>query len=108
MKIVILYIFLQLYANGIIVLWFIIDETSGKNKDFVLLFYCSFLIDPKNGGSVLLHSVCKNSPVDMMSHPRRLESSLTTLCEPKFHISQLALPSLFACTNLRTTNRDCN
>jgi hypothetical protein len=28
MKIVILYIFLQLYANGNIVLWFIIDETA--------------------------------------------------------------------------------
>ena len=50
-----------------------------KNKDFVLIFYCSFLIDPKNGGSVLLQSVGKNSPVDMMSHPRRRESSLTTL-----------------------------
>jgi hypothetical protein len=42
----------------------------GKIKDFILMFYCSFWIDPKSGGSVLLHSVGKNSPLDMMSHPR--------------------------------------
>jgi hypothetical protein len=47
----------------------------GKNKDFVLIFYCSFWIDPKNGGSILLQSVGKNLPVDMTLHPRRLESS---------------------------------
>jgi len=47
----------------------------GENKDFVLIFYCSFWIDPKNGGSMLLQSVGKNFPVDIMSHPRRFESS---------------------------------
>jgi len=26
----------------------------GKNKDFVLIFYRSFWIDPKNGGSMRL------------------------------------------------------
>jgi hypothetical protein len=47
----------------------------GKNKDFVLTFYCSFCVDPKNGISMLLQSVGKTLPVDMMSNPRRLESS---------------------------------
>jgi hypothetical protein len=51
----------------------------GKNKDFVSMFYCSLWIDPKNGGSMLLQSVRKTSPVDMMSQPRRLECSLTSL-----------------------------
>jgi len=51
----------------------------GKNKEFVVIFYFSFWIDPQNAGSMLLQSVGKNLPVDMMSYPRRLESSLTTL-----------------------------
>lgn len=47
----------------------------GKNKDFVSIFYCSFWIDPKIGGSMLLQIVGKNLPVDMTLHPRCLESS---------------------------------
>jgi len=42
MKIVILYIFLQLYANGVIVYGSSLMKKLGKNKDFVWIFYCSF------------------------------------------------------------------
>ena len=57
-----------------------VRKTTQRTK--IEVFFCT-LLDPGDEGSTILRDVGNCIPVDTASHPRRLESLATPLCEPQ-------------------------